>query len=198
MRCERRQHLHEVLCRFSGQGLLLVGIIDENHQLADRCIEAQLLEVLGNLLERLMPGPFELVGAAVQGNLRANAAVLIHEQAPYAGEEAVDTFHTFFIPWLRCFQRPHEHFIDTKRIRAISFHNFIRVNDIAARFTHLFIVIAQDHPLVHQLVERLLRIHYTNIVQNLVPKTGIEQMQYRMLSSADVQVNRQPFLLLLR
>ena len=55
--------------------------------------------------------------------------------------------------------------------------------------------VAEDHALVHQLLERLLRRHDADVVQHLVPEPRIQQVQHRMLGAADVQVDRQPFLL---
>ena len=52
-------------------------------------------------------------------------------------------------------------------------------------------------PLVDQLVERFLRSHDADIVQHLMPEPRIQQMKHRMLRAADIQIDRQPFLLLL-
>ena len=57
---------------------------------------------------------------------------------------------------------------------------------------------AQDHALIDQLPERLRARQMAAIVQNLVPKPRIEQVQDRMLGPADVQVHRQPVLCLSR
>ena len=48
---------------------------------------------------------------------------------------------------------------------------------------------AQNHPLVNQLHEWFRRWHVAQIVQNLVPEAGIQQVQDGMFSPPDVQID---------
>ncbi|MNJ59694.1 hypothetical protein D3C77_553910 [compost metagenome] len=84
------------------------------------------------------------------------------------------SFNSVGIPWLSRFQRSHKHFIHTQRISTELVHNNIRVNNVAARFTHLLIVRSQNHSLVDKLLEWLFRRYDAKIIQHFVPETGIK------------------------
>ena len=60
---------------------------------------------------------------------------------------------------------------------------------------HRELELAEDHSLVHELLERLGRRHDAGVEQDLVPEACVEQMQHRVLAAADVEVDRQPVLL---
>ena len=51
---------------------------------------------------------------------------------------------------------------------------------------------------MYQLFERLRCTDHPNVVQNLVPKTRIEQMQHGMFATADVEIHRHPVALFCR
>ena len=51
---------------------------------------------------------------------------------------------------------------------------------------------------MHQLLERLWRTDHPNVVQNLVPKPRIEQMQHGMFAAADIEIHRHPIALFRR
>ncbi len=52
--------------------------------------------------------------------------------------------------------------------------------------------LAQDHALVDELLERLLGGDDAEVEQEFVPEARVEQMQHRVLGTADVQVYGQP------
>ena len=67
-------------------------------------------------------------------------------------------------PWQAGFQRSHEHLVNAQSIRAVRCDDLIRIDDIAAGFAHLLIVLAQDHSLMEQLLERFLGpVSYTHL-----------------------------------
>ncbi len=49
--------------------------------------------------------------------------------------------------------------------------------------------VGQDVALVEQALERLLGGHVAQVVQHLVPETGVEQVQHGVLDAADVEVH---------
>ncbi|MNJ48050.1 hypothetical protein D3C77_432310 [compost metagenome] len=98
----------------------------------------------------------------------------------------MSSFHTVRIPWLGRFQRPHEHLIYTQRICSMLIYDNVRVDHVAAGFTHLLVVRPQNHPLVDKLLEWLLRRNNAKIIQHFVPETGVEQVKHRVFCSADV------------
>ena len=80
----------------------------------------------------------------------------------------------------------------------MAFYNVIRIYNVASGFGHFFIVFPQNHSLVEQSLERLLRRYNTTVIQHLVPESCIQQMQNGMLGSTDIQIDRQPVLQQLR
>ena len=58
--------------------------------------------------------------------------------------------------------------------------------------------LAQDQPLVDEALEGLGRAHQAAVEQDLVPEAAVEEVEDGVLGPADVQVDRQPVLLLLR
>src|SRR5262249_40168788 len=54
----------------------------------------------------------------------------------------------------------------------------------------------QDHSLIHQALERLRAMHVAAVEEDLVPEARIKQVQDGMLGAADVEIDRQPVLLL--
>ena len=67
----------------------------------------------------------------------------------------------------------------------------MRIDGIAFRFGHLAAVL-EDHALSQQPGERLIRFDQTFIAHQLVKETRIQQMQNRVLDTADVLVYGQP------
>ena len=56
------------------------------------------------------------------------------------------------------------------------------------------IAVSQDHARVQQLPKRFGRMHQPEVIQHLMPKPRIEQMQNGVLGSAHVQIDRHPIL----
>ena len=57
---------------------------------------------------------------------------------------------------------------------------------------HFFAVFTQDHTVACPLCIRLLAAYCADVVQKLMPETGIQQMQRRMLHTAVIPIDRQP------
>ena len=54
----------------------------------------------------------------------------------------------------------------------------------------------QDHPLIEQLPERLLRRDDADVVEHLVPEARIQEVEHRMLRAADIEIDWHPIPLL--
>ena len=132
-------------------------------------------------------GPALRVGG--QALLELSLALLVHEQAPHAAQEAIDPFHALGVPGLHHLQRAHEHLVEPERIGAILDEDVVRVDDVAARLGHLLAVLAEDQALVDELEERLWRRDVAEVEQHLVPEAGVEQVQHGVLGAADVQIH---------
>ena len=57
------------------------------------------------------------------------------------------------------------------------------------------VTISEDHAGIEQFLKRFLGMHEPEIVEDFVPKTGIEKMQHSMLGTSDVQIHRHPIVL---
>ena len=57
----------------------------------------------------------------------------------------------------------------------------------------ILIGLVRHHALRKQRGERLFHVDHANMAERTRPKTGVEQMQNRVLNTANILVNRQPF-----
>ena len=73
-----------------------------------------------------------------------------------------------------------------------SVDDVVGIDDVAAALRHLLVVLAEDHALVHELLERLGGADDAAVVEHLVPEARVEQVQHGVLGAADVQVDRHP------
>jgi hypothetical protein len=103
--------------------------------------------------------------------------------------ETGDALHAFHAPGLHLLERPHEHLVATKRVRAVLRDDIKRVDDVAPPLRHLATVFAEDHPLVHESLERLRFGEMPEIEEHLVPEARVKQMQHSVLGTADVKVH---------
>ena len=106
--------------------------------------------------------------------------------------EADDALDLRRLPRLHRLERAHEHLVEAQRVGAVLPHDVVGVDDVAARLRHLLVVLAEDHPLVDELHERLGVLHEAEVEEHLVPEARVEQVQHRVLGAADVEVDRHP------
>ena len=71
-------------------------------------------------------------------------------------------------------------------------HDVVGVHDVAAALGHLLPVLAEDHALVVKLLEGLLARNDADDVKEFVPETGIEEVEDRVLGTADIKIDGQP------
>ena len=146
---------------------------------------------------------------------------LIHK-VPATVQETLAALHGLVGPGGCLLKVADEHDIQAHGVGAISLDDIIRINHIAQGLAHLhsralrlgavlltqslflrlggdiaYIVgiLAQDHAVAGALGIRLLGVDHADIIEELVPKTGIEQVQRGVLHAAVVPIHRAPILL---
>ena len=130
-----------------------------------------------------------LIGADRILDFPGNLTFVGDRQAPNTGEKAVDTLHSLHLPWLHLFERAHEHLIKSQRVGSVFLHDIVGIDHVASGLGHLLPVLAHDQPLVDEFLERFGRANVAEIEKHLVPETGVEQVEHRVLGSADVEVD---------
>src|SRR5918994_2763213 len=169
-------------------------LIGEDHHLRDGRVESEMFDVFGDLFNRLMEDPLLLDWGDGVDDRRREVACLVDHQTPDPFEEAGDALYASRTPGLHGFQWSHEHFIESNGVGAEAIDRLIGVHDVAARLRHLLIVLTQHDALVNELPERLGCRDDADIEQDLMPKSGIQKMQYSMLAATNVEVDRHPIL----
>ena len=132
-------------------------------------------KVVGHLLNGLVVHLSQLT-VVVGGHPVAQVVVVVHQEAPNPLGPLVGPVQTLFIPRHRFFQRPHEHFVQAQGVGPVLVDDVIRVHHVALGLGHLFVVGAQDHPLVNQIHERFLSWYQAKVVEDLVPETGVQEV----------------------
>ena len=106
-----------------------------NHEGADACIVRELFDVSRNLLDELVQRfQFLFVGGFIGYQI---IIVTVVEQRPEFLDETVYTVDTVRIPGFGLFYGTEEHFVHTKCVRTIFFHNHIGIDDVEHGFAHL-------------------------------------------------------------
>ena len=143
-------------------------------------------------------------------------------QVPAAIQKALRALDRIVRPRRDLFKVADEHDIKTHRVCAVGFHDIVGVDDIAQRLRHLdrraqrlaavlfnerllFLlggdiahivgVLTENHTVARALGIRLLGVDDADVVQELVPEAGVQQMQRCVLHAAVVPVDRSPVLL---
>ena len=129
---------------------------------------------------------FSAFSAVVSRLFEFRLARFIREQPPDAAEKTINTLDAFGVPRFHHFERPHEHFVKTERVRAELLENVIGIHHVAARLGHLLAVFAQNQALIDELEEWFRRRDVAEIEQNLVPEPGVKQMKNGVFGAADV------------
>ena len=135
-----REHEDERFCGGFGDFVELGEMIDEDHHLRDRRIEAEIFDVFADFADGLVADHLGLGIARDVGDALVELVFFAwgDEELPAFGEEAVDAGDAGCIPRLDLIERAHEHLIEAQRVGAEIAHDIVGVDDIAARFGHLF------------------------------------------------------------
>ena len=165
----------------------MVGV---DHELRYGSVEGHVVHVGRHLLDRLV---HDLRSGIVHGRRRRRAALRrALSQAEGAPLESDDAGYLLRLPRLDGLERSHEHLVEAHGVRTVLIDNVVRVDHVAATLAHLLAIAAEDHTLVHELLEGLLGLHQIEVEEDLVPEARVEQVQHRVLGTADVEVDRQP------
>ena len=198
----------------------------EDHQLANRGVEAHVLDVARDLDDGLVHHLLNGFRSSFV-NVDRSGIVVAHHRAPGAAEEAVHAFDALGLPRLHCIERAHEHFVQAKAIGTVVAHDVIGVHDVLEGLTHLrhnlleldvgtlleelavlffdfvsrdlgasgiFVSEGKNHALVEELLERFVGRDETEVEQDLVPETAVEQVEHGVFGTAHIEVHRHPVL----
>ena len=184
MRGEGGQELQEgdeVSLRYASG---LIDIVEKGHQGSDRGVELLGFDIFGDLFDGLVHGSLEFPGGrAVRedlceaGNaLKESPAALDGAVAPGSGAGVI----------------AHEQDIDTERVGTVLLDDVQRVDDVALGLGHLVSVRTEDQALGRTLHVGFRGIDLTDVVQEMMPEPGIDQVSGDMLHAAVVPVDRHP------
>jgi len=136
VRGKRVQQLDERFARFAVALVHLHHFVVEDHQLADRGVEAHVLDIARDLDDGLVHHLLDSFRSGFIHKDRGFIAVT-DNRAPGAAEEAVHAFDALGLPRLHGVQRAHEHFVQAKTVGTVVTDNVIGVHDVLEGLTHL-------------------------------------------------------------
>ena len=113
-------------------------------------------------------------------------------QVPVPLQKALAALNGVTVPGSSLFKIANEHLIQAHGVCTVLIHDLVRVDYIAAGLAHFLAVLTQDHTVGGTLLVRLLGRHHANVIQELVPEAGVQQMQGGVLHTAVVPVHRRP------
>ena len=146
---------------------------------------AQVYRILIELFDKFVEGGFHIGGITL---------FVAHHilKAPYSVKEAGTAFYGALAPRSSLFKVAHKHLVHTECICAVFIHYIIGVYNIAAALGHFIAVFTQNHAVAGSFCIRFRTGNSTDIIQELVPETGVQQVQCGMFHTAVVPVYRQP------
>ena len=168
-----------------GDGAQIVHLVYHGHHSGDGGVVLHGLVVLGHLL----------YGAVNDGHQFGTYALCIAEhilQTPHSVKEPAAAPGAGGTPGNGLIERAHEHLIETESICAHFVYHVVGVDNIASGLGHLFVVFAQYHAVTGALLIGLLGGNHADIIKELMPETGVQQMQRGVLHAAVVPVYRHP------
>lgn len=112
-------------------------------------------------------------------------------------QEASDTFHSVRIPGDLLGERPHEHLVEPEAVGSEFGHDIVRIDDVVPALAHLPPVIREDQSDVLELVEWLRGRYDSDIIEEGVPESRIDEVSGRMLGSSHIEIDRFPVAFLL-
>ena len=163
-------------------------MIREDHHLGDRCVEVELRDVRSHLLDGRVEKTFGLRVVSVRFDLGGDISLPIEVFPPDPAEKSGDSFDALGAPWFRILERSHEHEVEARGIGSESFDHLIGIDDIADAFRHLGSVFSEDHPLVKKALIGFGLGDSSDIVQEKLPKSGVEQMQNGVFGPPDIVI----------
>ena len=195
MRCERRNEHSDSFQRLFIDAAFFLGDLDKFvvvlHESGDDRIQAEALQTGRDVVYH---------SVAELDHLFCRLDILLFavlEQVPETFQEAVDAVDAAVIPLGIQLRRSHEELVHSQGVAAVVAHQVIRGDHISLGLAHLDAVLAGNHSLVEQLVERLVKVDHADVTEEFCIESGVEQMQHRMLHTADIHIYRQHLVRLL-
>ena len=177
---QQAQHLHVALGAAVG-----IELVDHGHHGGNGGVHLQLVDVLRHLLDGLVDDGLVLGRDA----LLSGSDIL---QVEAAVQEALAALDGLVAPADGLLEVADEHDVQAHGVRAVLGHDVIGVHHVAPGLGHLLAALAQDHTVAGALGVRLLGGHHADVVQELVPEPGVQQVQGGVLHAAVVPVHRGP------
>ena len=184
VRCEGTEHPDEHGELILGDGANLKDLVEQTHHGGDRRVELHLLDVGGDLLEGL-----------VEGGLQLGIPFTASDQRGQIGDslkEALTAAHGVIRPGRSRTVITHKEDVDAEDVGAHIVHDVVGVNDVTAGLGHLLSVRSEDQTLSGTLGIRLSGGHEAEIVEEMMPEAGVDQMAGNVLHTAVIPVNGHP------
>jgi len=198
VRGEREEHLHERLDGEPGLGGFPLGFVQpvehvhQFHQRRDRRVESEIFfDVARNPRDGLMGLDLQFVEARVGGGAGLRGARQLVRQSPDPVEEAPHAFDALRRPFELGPRRRGEQDEHPAGVHPEPLDDFRRFHHVALGFGHGRTA-QGDHPLRQQVGERFVARQQSLVAQDLVEKTGIDEVHAGVLDAPDVLVHRQP------
>ncbi len=166
-----------------------VDLVHELHHRRDRRVQREAPpDVVRDLGDRAMRLPGERrVGHGLDDRLIR----LLQHDAPKPIEEADDALEPGVLPLGVLLDRADEEQVHADRVGSVSLDVLVRRDRVALRLRHLRAV-AVEHSLREQAREGLPKPDHPEVVQHLHEEARVEQVQDRVLDTADVLIDREP------
>ena len=164
-------------------------MVCEFHHLRYRRVELKRKRVFFYLLDELVKLPLQF--PTVDCQLPTDNFLL---RFPNPVQKPPHSQNSFGIPGNRLLERPHKSLVEAKSVRTELHHHLVWINHVFARFAHLLPVRSQHHAVGGPFSVGLNPRNQFQIGEHLVPESGVEQMQRRVLHSPVVPVHRQPII----
>ena len=113
-------------------------------------------------------------------------------QVPDPVQEALAALHGVVRPSGGLFEVADEHNVHAHGVRPVLGHHVIGVDHVPPGLGHLFPALAQDHAMAGALVVGLREGDHPQVIEELVPEPGVEQVEGGVLHAAVVPVHLAP------
>ena len=160
-------------------------LIDHGHHGGNGGVHLQGIDVLGDLLDGLVDD-----GLVGRGHLITLSGVL--RQVPHTVQEPLGALDGIVGPGSGLLKVADEHDIKPHGVGAVLLHDVVGVHHIAPGLGHLLAALTQDHAVAGALGIGLLSGHHADVIEELVPEAGVEQVQRGVLHTTVVPVHGRP------
>jgi hypothetical protein len=107
-------------------------------------------------------------------------------------EKTLDSNNSPSIPRSGIGKCAHTHLIKPESVGPMFTHYVVWIDDVSTRFTHFLSIWTKDESNIGEFLEWFFRRNNTKFIENFVPKSSIQEMEYSMLCSSDVFIHHTP------